>query len=221
MPNLAWTYNSLRAALQSWPVNASTQYVADLDSIIGLGELRLVRDLNLEIFDRISVAASTVIGTRTIAKPTDAVILRTVALTVAGAYTPIERRSHDYCKLYAPDPTVQGIPLYWCDLNSTQILLVPTPSAVYATDIRYVARPADSLASGSPTASSWLATNVPDCLFAACLMEADHYIKADDRYADMKTKYYEELLPSARAELRQMIREGDYSPFKPAAKAAE
>jgi uncharacterized protein YeaO (DUF488 family) len=60
---------------------------------------------------------------------------------------------------------------------------------------------------------------VPDALFAACLMEAEHYTQADDRYADFKTKYYEELLPAARYELRQLQRAGDYSPFSPAARS--
>jgi hypothetical protein len=51
-------------------------------------------------------------------------------------------------------------------------------------------------------------------------MEAEHYLKADDRYEDMKKKYYEELLPVARAELRQSIRRGDYNPFQRSASGA-
>jgi hypothetical protein len=80
-------------------------------------------------------------------------------------------------------------------------------------------RPTDMLDPSTPNATSWLSVRVPDALFAAVLMEAEHYMQADDRYGDYKTKYYEELLPGARAELRQMQRSGDYSPFEPAARS--
>ena len=50
---LAWTYTTLRQALLDWPVEDedSEEYVDNIDNLIGLGELRLVRDLNLSIFD--------------------------------------------------------------------------------------------------------------------------------------------------------------------------
>jgi hypothetical protein len=194
--------------------------VADLDRIIGLGEVRLVRDLNLEIFDREDTSVSTTIGTREVGKPASNVQIRSVGIIVAGAYVPLEQRSRDFCRLYAPVVATQGVPQYYAELSSTQIYMVPTPDAVYPVHYRHVARPADSLNSAAPTATSWLSTNVPDALFAACLMESEHYLKADDRYEDMKKKYYEELLPVARAELRQSIRRGDYNPFQRSASGA-
>ena len=220
MPNLAWTYNTLVAALQAWPVDTDAAYIADLDRIIGLGEVRLVRDLNLEIFDREDSSVSTAAGTRETNKPASSVQIRSVGIIVAGAYVPLEQRSRDFCRMYAPTVATQGVPQYYAELSSSQIYLVPTPNAIYPVHYRHIARPTDSLSSSTPTAASWLSTNVPDALFAACLMEAEHYLKADDRYGDMKTKYYEELLPVARAELRQSIRRGDYNPFQPAARSA-
>jgi hypothetical protein len=74
------------------------------------------------------------------------------------------------------------------------------------------ARPQDSL-SLADQGPSWLSRCVPDALFAACLMEAEHLLKADDRYADYRAKYHE-IIQVARLELRQAIRNGDYSPLK-------
>jgi hypothetical protein len=220
MPNLAWTYNSLVAALQAWPSNSDTGYVADLDRIIGLGELRLVRDLNLEIFDREDTSITMTVGVRQVNKPANSVQIRSVGIIVNGEYFPLSQRSRDYCRLFAPSNATQGVPEYYAELSSTQIYVVLTPDSAYPVHYRYVARPLDSLNSGQPTATSWLSSNVPDALFAACLMEAEHYLKADDRYEDMKKKYYEELLPVARAELRQSIRRGDYNPFQRSASGA-
>ena len=101
----------------------------------------------------------------------------------------------------------------------------PAPRKLTATviiisgKIDMMARPATSLDPDDPNATSWLSTRVPDALFAACLMESEHYTQADDRYGDYKTKYYEELLPAARFELRELRRNGDYSPFEPAARS--
>jgi len=220
MPAVAWTYSSLHSALQAWPQSQNEEYVAALPTIIGLGERRLVRDLNLEIFDREDVQESTTPGSRLVAKPTNCVALRSVGLIVDGAYQALELRSYDWCRMYAPDAAELGVPVYYAELREDEIYLVPTPDDAYPVAVRMVALPDDVLSPDAPDDTSWLASRVPDALFAACLMEAEHFLKADDRYGDFASKYHKEILPVARAELRGMIRGGDYSPFKPAAVAA-
>ena len=250
MPTLAWTHTSLRAALQAWPVNSGTAYVANLDNIIGLGELRLVRDLNLEIFDH---TTNLVInsGERVITKPADLIATRSLrlgpetfyilteddeviaveagggvltenAIAIVSARTrELEHRSWDFCQEFSPDPVETGMPRYRNDLNTTEWEVVPTADDRYGVICRYVRRPIDSLNTLTPNASSWLSRSVPDALFAACLAEAEHFLKADDRYADYMGKYQTEILPLARAELRNSVRGGDYTPVKAAAKTVE
>lgn len=221
--NAAWTYDTLVAALQTWPVKSSAAYVADIPRIIGLGEVRVVRDLNLEIFeitDDVDIDAST----REVDKPADLLVLRSFHLNVGASsavpYKYLKKRSYDFCIAMYPSlaGADEGEPEMYAELSETQWYVVPTPNGVYTGTVRYTARPV-GLTSSNQT--SWLGTYVPDSLFAACLMEAEHYLKADDRYNDWKTKYQEELLPMTRLELRQMIRTGDYTPYKPAAKSAE
>lgn len=216
MANLAWTYDTLFAALQAWPADDNDQYVDEIPTIIGLGELRLVRDLNLELFDITDENEATVQGTRLIDKPDETIVVREIGIEVAGAYTALEKRSMGYCKMFAPNPTTEAQPLFWCEYSPTQIMVVPTPDAAYPVHQYVDARPQDSL-SLAEQGPSFLSRAVPDALFAACLMEAEDYLKADDRYGKFKTKYYEELLPVARLELRAAIRNGDYQPLKSAA----
>lgn len=247
MPTLAYTWTTLRAALQTWPVNAGTAYVAELDHIIGLGEVRLVRDLNLDIFDHVTTLVIEQ-GERIVPKPADCIVARSVrvgpetfflvteddivigledgsgglltedAVPATDLSTgPVEQRSWDYCQEFAPDPALQGRPRFYNELNESELELVPTADARYGVILRYVRRPIDALSSSRPTDTSWLSRVVPDALFAACLMEAEHFLKADDRYEDFRRKYETELLPNARLELRQLIRAGDYTPLRPAA----
>lgn len=213
-----FTYAQLLAALQAWPEDDADEFVANIPRIIELGETRVLRELNLDLFDVVDNAVATVAGTRTVNKPANTVSVRSIRGISAGAGFSIEKRSLDFCKSYAPSVTPQAKPKYWADYSDTQAYLVPTPDAIYTLEQHVVKRPNGLSASNTTT---WIGTNCGDLLFAACLMESEHFLKADDRYADMQKKYYGELLPSARAELRNHIRNGDYTPVKPAAKPAE
>lgn len=220
MPDIQWTYTSLLQALQDWPENTNDVYIDNLPNMIGLGELRLLRDLDLEIFDRDDQTQSTAIGSRIVAKPADNIVVRSVGyIDPLLGYQPLKQRSVDYCRHFAPIVATTGTPIYYAEYNEDEILVVPTPAAVLPVLFRSNMRPTDMLSPDNPNATSFLSVRVPDALLTACLMEADHYMQADDRYGDMKTKYYEELLPGARAELRQLQRSGDYSPFEPAARS--
>lgn len=251
MPTLSYTWTTLRAALQAWPHSSNADYVANLDHIIGAGELRLVRDLNLEIFDH-STTLVVDAGERLIQKPGNLIATRSLrvgpetfyliteeedvvgledgsggillesAVDAADTRTaPLEQRSWDWCQEFAPDPVQTGRPRYFNELNDTQWEVVPTADQRYGVLCRYVRRPTDLLSSSEPNATSWFSRAVPDALFAACLMEAEHFLKADDRYDDFAKKYHNELLPIARAELRDMIRAGNYQPVRAAAQTVK
>ncbi len=211
---LSFTYAQLEAALKAWPKDSDDDYAAQIPRIIDMGELRLIRELNIEIFDtRESVFTNA--GAEFVLKPDNTIVVRDVSVNTGSSWDPVELRSPSFCDLYAPDPSPSGWgkPKYYCEASSTQIKLAPRPNTSMNVIMRVTKRPTDSLSSSTPNASSWLSRTVPDCLFAACLMEAEHYLKADDRYGDYKSKYYGELIPAARTELRNSIRRGDHSPL--------
>lgn len=333
---LAWTYATLLQALLDWPVEDenSEEYLRNVPNLIGLGELRLVRDLNLSIFDVVDESLLLDEGERLVTKPTTLVATRalrigqvissaaeqpadadsictsqivprtdgamaldgaavaggSVTFTVARRVTvnellasegglvititgtdrngfpcseevvslgggrtafslelyltvtavsarggdgqrriqvggavarggvvigrtwPLELRSKEFCQEYAPDRREVSIPVYFNEHSDTAWEIVDSADRDYAVICHHVARP-QGLSSLTPNASTWLSQTVPDALFAACLMEAEHYLKADDRYADYKSKYEGEHLPAARLELRNSIRLGDRGPF--------
>ena len=216
MPTLGWTYSTLAQALQDWPVHASALYLANIPNLIGLGERRLWGDLNLEEYDKDdTTTVQMVIGNRTVAKPADVIQVRNAAYTMAGAYTPLEPRSLDYCKFFAPT-AVNAPPQFYAELDYGHIYVVPTPDVAYQMLYHYLGTPQETLSAQAPNTSTWLSRAGPDALLAACLAEAEHFIKADDRYQDMVTKYAQELMPRLRAELRRSIRAGDPGPLRAA-----
>lgn len=220
---MGFTYTQLKQALQDWPQNTSSgagEYVPNLDNIIGLGELRLVKDLNLDIFDQIdfvAIAQGDVRATKPVGWVTTRGLWRYTGTFVGdptGARTPLHQRSMGFIRAYAADNTLQAPPIYFNEVSATEFEFQQPADAAYTFEVFYVVRPT-GLSSGNQ--HTWFGDNLGDVLFAACLMEAEHFIKADDRYADFKAKYGTELLPTARAELRTLIRTGDYDPAKAAA----
>jgi len=211
----AWTYDTLTAALQNWPVNSNPSYVAALPRIIGLGELRLVRDLDLEIFET-TENASTVAGTRTLTKPAGIFVPKMMQIVDGDRrYPPLRQRTQAFLLAAYPSSAVddQDRPEMYAEKSTSEWLLGPVPDAAYTVEVTGLARP-DSLTSDNPT--SWLGTHCPDALFAACLMESEHYLKADDRYADWQKKYASEIIPSTSNELLRLRRLGDLNTYRPA-----
>jgi hypothetical protein len=345
MPVLAWTYTTLKEALRVWPAvkDPESDYEVHLDEIMGLGELRAVRDLNLEVFDTVDATLLLDEGSRIVSKPTGFIATRSlrigevvvsdveaaadddsiclsqassfalealalngaavvasavpfdpvrqvtvtetadsaggievtitgldddgnpvtevlitagdklpvigtirwssvtavqtrlgdpartvkvggavgVGTAVIGKTWPLVLRSKAFCDAYAPDARRVKRPKYFNE-RETSWEVVDTADRDYAVISHHVRRP-PGLSLAVPT--TWLGTNAPDLLLTACLMETEHFLKADDRYGDLREKYYGSqrepgLLNTARTELRNLIRQGDRGPFQSAMRPA-
>lgn len=275
---LGFSYKQLYQALQDWPLKSSALYLSNLNRIIFLGELRLIKDLDLDIFDVNDTVALTVAQT-VLPKPAGSqpltftapiapaavsatltsnwtgitgvyvvtfsdneiqavtltngattatwplpmaaaatinavvaplfIVEQALTLTYSGAPMIMKKRSFEYVTQYSN--AAQGQPRYYCDVDTSSWLIAPAAD-VNATAMRrkYTRRPISIVAAGN----TFLGDNVGDCLFAACLMEVEHYMKVDDRYADMKAKYDNDLLPSARGELVAAWQKGNYAPLQ-------
>lgn len=276
-----FNYTQLYSALQVWPLKASTLYLQSLNRIIFLGELRLIKDMDLDIFD-VHDQIDLSFGDTTIPKPpgalpivfTSPITPSSTSATLSSAWTGttgayvvtfsdneiqsvtltngdvtatwplpmanaatvnatvnsqfiVERnlwviyngatklmvkRSFDFLQMYLG--ALPGKPYYFADDGQSEWLMAPAADA-FATAVkrRYVQRPPSIVVAQN----TWLGDNTGDVLFAACLMESEQWLKVDDRYADMKTKYYEELLPNARGEVMLAARSGVYAPLAPIA----
>lgn len=214
-----FTYTQLVSALQTWPdeVGTDTDYYADIPRLIQLGEIRLVRELNLEVNDYEDTGMTAVADDPMVAKADGMIAIRDAFLILdSGQRVPLLQRSYAYLQNFNPNPETTGQPRFYCEFDELTIMLAPTPDADYGVGARGVKRP-DGLS--ATNATTWLGEHFGDLLFSCCLMEAEHWIKADDRYADIKGKH-DELLSIARAESRNLLRAGDYAPFKGSAKEA-
>lgn len=215
-----FTYTQLEQALKDWPEDddpIENGYVDNIPRLTQLAELRVVKDLNLDMFDVPDTSAVVTANSRDVAKPAGLIVVRSMWLITSGVRTPILKRSRDFITNYAPNPSTTGTPKYYCEKSDVYWTIVPTPAAGATLETFGVYRPASLY----DEESTWLGDNCGDLIFAAALMESEQFLKDDDRYKEMREKYYQELLPTARLELRNLIRSGDYAPYRPAAKSTE
>ena len=202
---ISFTYTTLKAALVSETEETGAEYAAYLDTIIPLAEIRVLKDLDLELFD-VSSTSTFTSSSPWLDKPTDLVGLRTMHYTDgSGNYVLIEPRSWAFVKDYWPNAsTTTATPKYYAEYASDNWFIAGTPASALVVTIRYIKRPT-GLTSGNAT--TWLGTNVADLLFWACMVESEQYLKADERiglwnqrYADALKSALKELKPSERVD---------------------
>lgn len=202
MAGLAWTYATLKAALQYWLVEQTTSlaandFTANVDTIIKIGELKLVRDLDITIFDS-TATVNTSAADESVTKPSGYLAPITIFYTSGSTIQSVEPRSYEYVKDYGGT----GSPLYYADKDTTTWILAPVSATTVALTVRYIARPA-SIVDTSP---SWLGTNTPDALLYACLIASDEFLKDKAELAVWTEKYEKDVLPRTKQEFAQLAR---------------
>ncbi len=204
MTILQYTYATLAAAMQDWPEDDDPDYVAAIPQLIAHGELKLARDLDLEIFET-DLTASIASASPYITKPASILVGRTLGYTQDSVYTELEQRTVDYVRQYGRS-SVAGRPLYYAELSETQWLVAPTPnfSLSNGMEIRAIARNA-GLDQTTPSSTSWFSTRMPDLLLWSCLISGGIYLKDDAKYVKMMQDYAIRV-PVAAAEVAPLRR---------------
>lgn len=200
------TYAELSAKLQEWLEDDDAEFTGSIDDVINLGEMRLWRDLDLALF-KSEETTPTAASTETLTKPvTDTELVTWQSLYYDYDFgsglirTWLELRSVDYVR----DHQVLGAtapPKYYAEQTETDWLLSPIPDVIYTVNCRGITRP--TRLSGTQT-TTWLSLHQDDILFKACLVEAEGFLKSDDR-VEMWKQQYAEALPLAKRETYELM----------------
>jgi len=200
----AWTYATLKAALKAAVENQSTDLDTSIDTLIGLGEDRVVKDLDIELFD--TETDITIATTGLVTKPAGCIAIRDARYMASAKRFALVQKSREYVDDYWPDRTVAGTPKFWCEYSTTQILVVPPPSGSTSGKATIIVRPT-GLSSGNT--ASWLGTNAPDLLYYACLTTVSKF-EIDAEQVGLWEGDYAKTLDRTKVDLRRLIRK-DYA----------
>ena len=207
---LALTLATLKTAIQNHIENQGAAFSGNLNTLIQLGEDRVVKDFDLEIFDSEQDITLT-INVATITKPSNTIAGRTLWYTNGSSDRVVLRqRTYEFIQDYWPTPADTGEPKFFCELTTTTWGVAPTPAATRTGKARCIIRPTSIV---TDTAGTWVSLNFGDLLLRACLMMSEAFEKADDRIMIWKMEYTD-LLAVAKREIRSGLRH-DGSPLAP------
>ena len=188
--SITYDYDELVSALQGYAEENDTEFANNIDDFIGKSETRILRDLDLELFeDWVLVTISA--GDRNVVKPNDVIEVNSLFARDPSTQSWFElpRRSFEYCTLYAPVESIQDVPEFYAEFDESDIYVVPTPVKSYSggnARVRATIRPTGLSATNTTT---WLSTNVADLLFAGCMIEVQDYLKNQAAMEKAANKY--------------------------------
>ena len=166
-------YTELQTAVANWLDRDDLS--ARIPEFIGLCEARFNRSLRIRAMETLDTSVSTVAGTKTIALPTGYVQMRDIHITgdplVQLQYVTPEIMNRIHAGSVSGRPEVYTI-------IGENIVLGPTPDAVYSTSMLYY-KTFDALSDSSPT--NWVITNAPDVYLYGTLLEAEPFLMNDAR----------------------------------------
>lgn len=200
-------YTQLKADIVRIVEDNSTDFAANLDTIIALAETQCLRDLDLEIFQQLIAAGNLTIGAPTFMRPSGIIKSNAVWVTgAAGAKAFVNPRTLGYCTAFTPaaaDVGARGRPRYWAEQDETLMYFAPSPDIAYAVTIHGIKRPTGLSGANAVT---WLSNYAADLLLQACLINSEIYLTNPDQVGLWKTEYLNDRLPKAKLELRGMAR---------------
>jgi len=184
------TYGELKQAIQDYTENDETTFVNNLPLFIRLAEERILKSVQLNLFQK-NQAGTMTTGNQYLAAPSDFLAPFSLSIDVSGDAEFLLFKDLDFVQTYTPDPTTTGQPRYYAQFDVDNFILAPTPNANYTVDIHYLYRPA-SLTAGADSGTSWFSTNAEIALLYGSLVEAYTFMKGDPNLMQMYMQRYGE-----------------------------
>tara|TARA_Y100000385_G_C13049776_1_gene619185 strand:+ start:779 stop:1426 length:648 start_codon:yes stop_codon:yes gene_type:complete len=180
---MSMTYGELKQAIQDYTENDETSFVNNLPLFIRLAEERILKSVQLSLFQK-NQSGSMTSGNQYLAAPSDFLAPFSLSIDVNGDKEFLLFKDLDFIQTYTPDATTTGQPKYYAQFDVDNFIIGPTPDANYTVDIHYLYRPL-SLTAGTDSGTSWLSTNAEIALLYGSLVEAYTYMKGDPNLMQM------------------------------------
>ena len=187
---MSMTYDELKTAIQDYTENDETSFVNNLPLFIRLAEERILKSVQLNLFQKNQSGTMTT-GNKYLAAPSDFLAPFSLSIAVSGSQEFLLFKDLDFVQTYTPDATTTGQPKYYAQFDVGNFILGPTPDANYTVDIHYLYRPA-SLTVGAGSGTTWLSDNAEITLLYASLVEAYTYMKGDPNLMQMYNQRFAE-----------------------------
>jgi|TARA_R100001129_G_scaffold176002_1_gene149570 hypothetical protein len=187
---MAWTFTTLKSALQDYLETTETTFVDNLPTIIKQAEDRILKSVQLPDFRKNSVGTTTS-GNKYLTCPTDFLAPYSLAVDNSG-YEFLLFKDVNFVREAYPSGSTTGIPKYYAMFDADNFIMAPTPNANLTAELHYFYKPESITAASSGT--SWLGDNAESTLLYGCLVEAYTFLKGEPDLMQLYATRYEDAL---------------------------
>ena len=187
---MAWTYTTLKSAIQDYLETTETTFVNDLGTIIAMAENRIMKTVQLPDFRKNTTGTMTS-GNAYLATPSDFLAPYSLALDNSG-YEYLIFKDVNFIRAAYPVSSTTGVPKYYGIFDADAFILGPTPGSGYTAELHYFYKPESITAASSGT--SWLGDNAELALLYASLVESYGFLKGEAELMQMYDGRYQEAV---------------------------
>ena len=187
---MAFTFTTLKTAIQDYLESTETTFVANLTLIITQAEERILRTVQLPDF-RKNVTGTLSSGNAYLTMPSDFLASYSLAIDNSG-YEYLLFKDVNFIREAYPVEATENVPKYYSIFDRDTFILGPTPNANFATELHYLYKPESITASSGGT--SWLGTNAETALLYGCLVEGDTFLKGDGAFLEWYQAKYDDAV---------------------------
>jgi len=188
---MAFTFATLKTAIQDYTDNSETTFDNNLTRFILNTEERILKECQLDVFRRNS-QGTTSASTKFLSKPTDFLAPFSLSVVNDSSNEFLLYKHVTFLQDFTPNPATTGVPEYYGDWNDETFLLAPTPNDAFTMELHYFFRP-DSI-TATEDGTTWLGDNAELALLYGSLVEAYTFMKGEpDLLTFYNNRYFESL----------------------------
>lgn len=192
---MAWTYTTLKSAIQDYLQNTETTFVNDLATIIAQAENRILKSVQVPDFRKNTTGTMTS-GNAYLTTPDDFMAPYSLALDNSG-YEYLVFKDVNFIREAYPVSSTTATPKYYGVFDGTSFIVGPTPNSSYAVELHYFYKPTSITTSGDGT--SWLGDNAENALLYGCLVEGYTFMKGEQDMLVVYQKQYEDAMTNLKS----------------------
>ena len=189
---MAFTYATLKTAIQDYMENDETTFANNLDNFIKNTEEDILKNVELNYY-RKNVTGTATSGSQYLGTPTDFLAPFSLAVINSSVYYYLLLKHPSFMRDYTPNASTTGQPKYYGEFDNDTFILAPTPDDNYTFELHYFYRPT-SLTAGASDGTTYLSNNMPNVMLAGSLLQAAIFMKLDaTEIGTYKQNYAKEL----------------------------
>ena len=174
---MAFTYATLKTAIQDYMENDETTFTNNLDNFIKTTEEDILKNVELNYY-RKNVTGTATSGNAYLGMPSDFLAPFSLAVISSSVYYCLLLKHPSFIRDYTPNASTTGQPKYYGEFDNDTFILAPTPDDNYSFELHYFYRPT-SLTAGASDGTTYLSTNMPNVMLSGSLLQAAIFMKLD------------------------------------------